>query len=430
MSQGAASEGGGLGSAPWSRGRPRHADRRLVVISDTEIGAGGMLDDLPQSAFVADLLLDLDQGPDADLAIDVVFNGDTFDLMKTAYEDTWPRHVTADIAMAKMSRIAAAHPRLFAGLRRFLASGRGRRRFFFVVGNHDFELLFPEVQALLRSLLGADEERVVFPGMSVRLGEVHIEHGCQADSMFCIRADKPFVEHAGETILNLPWGSVALLDVAMPLQPVLAFHDRLKPRDRLFQALPELEEVFVSRFWRYWTRDYLRGWLSRSDPVKRVSWKMFRELAWRFGSKSIQTRVDDTYVKLLDKDGGPRVACIGHLHDAAWTAWGGCKLLKGGAMRNEFLFSRDGSTLTMLPKVYIELWMAGDTVLRSQLVEIDGPPPPAGYVPDSVFDVRPTLRELLGTKEEREEVAAALVQELERDPGTEEVPTEEARSVG
>lgn len=400
---------------------PPGADRRLMVLSDSELGAGGPLDDLPQAAFLADLLLEADEQAEPGMAIDVVFNGDTFDLLKTSYEDTWPRHITADIALAKFSRIAAAHPRFFAGLRRFLRSDRGARRMFFVVGNHDFDLLFPEVQGMLRGLLGADEQSVIFPGMSVRLGEVHCEHGSQADRLFRIDPERPFVTYEGERILNLPWGAVALLDVAMPLQPLLAFHDRLKPRDKVFEALPELEEVFVARFWRYWTRDYLRGWLSRSDPVKRVSWRMFRELVWRFGSKNIQIHVDDTYERLVRAEGGPRVACVGHLHDAAWLAWGGAKLLKGAALRNEFLFSPDGQTVTMLPKVFIDIWMREDKVLRSQLVEFDAPPPPEGYIPESIFDVRPHLQALLGSTEERAEVAAAEAR-ARRSASTEEPP--------
>lgn len=393
---------------------PLRPDRRLIVFSDTEIGAGGRTDDLPEASFLTDRLLALDEGPDSDLPIDVVFNGDTLDFMKTPYEGAYPRHITTDVALGKLTAIAAAHPRFFAGLRRFLHSARGRRRVFFVTGNHDYEMVFPAVQATLRSLLGGDEDRVLFPGFSLRLGDVHIEHGCQADRMFAFDTAKPFVDYKGEPILNLPWGAVALMDVAMPMQSLLCFHDRLKPRETLFDALPELYEVFVARFWRYWTRDYLRSWLSRSDPVKRVSWRMFRELAWRFGSKDIRARVDDTYEKLVRAPTGPRIACIGHLHDAAWLGWGDRKLLKGSAMRNEFLFDADGRVTTLLPKTYIEAWLAGDRCVRSQLVEFDGPPPPPGYVPDSIFDVRPQLQEMLGTAEERHELATAELEEASK----------------
>jgi len=404
---------------------PRSPDRLLIVLSDTEIGAGGRTDDLPEASFLTDRLLAYDRGPDGEQPIDVVFNGDTLDFMKTPYEGRYPRHISADVALAKLMSIAAAHPRFFAGLRKFLQSTRGRRRVFFVTGNHDYEMVFPEVQATLRSLLGGDEERVLFPGFSLRLGDVHIEHGCQADRLFAFDTAKPFVQHKGEPILNLPWGAVALLDVAMPLQPVLCFHDRLKPRETLFDALPELYEVFVAKFWRYWTRDYIRGWLSRSDPVKRVRWTMFRELAWRYGSKDIRTHVDNSYEKLVRAPTGPRVACIGHLHDAAWLAWGDRKLLKGSALRNEFLFAPDGRVTALLPKTYIEARLAGDRCVRSQLVEFDGPPPPPAYVPDSIFDVRPQLQEMLGTAEERQEVAAAMEQEASKpDDDTESVAVE------
>src|SRR5690606_19850451 len=103
--------------------------------------------------------------PFADLPVTVVFNGDTFDLLKTSYRGQYPTRITADVAVGKLTRIAAAHPGFFERLRRFLRHPGAPRRACFITGNHDLELLFPEVQALLRSLCG---EGVFFPGHCYR----------------------------------------------------------------------------------------------------------------------------------------------------------------------------------------------------------------------------------------------------------------------
>lgn len=64
------------------------------------MGAGGPFDDFPQSDFLGELILSYNSPPFHELAVDLVFNGDTFDLLKTSYVDEYPRHITRDVALA------------------------------------------------------------------------------------------------------------------------------------------------------------------------------------------------------------------------------------------------------------------------------------------------------------------------------------------
>ena len=193
--------------------RPHHppadADQLLLVIGDVEMGAGGVLDDFPHSDWLGQLVCSYNEPPFSELDIDLVFNGDVFDLLKTSYLGAWPRHITGEVAVGKMARIASAHPGFFEGVRRFLDHGRAQRRVFFIVGNHDPELLYPDVQLMIRSKLGTFEN-VIFPGFTLRIGRVHIEHGSQMDPFFRMERRRPFIEYRGETMLNISWGAVAL----------------------------------------------------------------------------------------------------------------------------------------------------------------------------------------------------------------------------
>jgi hypothetical protein len=75
------------------------------------------------------------------------------------------------------------------------------------------ELLFPEVQEVIRQHLGL-RENVNFPGLEMALGRVHIEHGSQHDPLFSVDPERPFVESkSGEKILGLSGAAVALLEV-------------------------------------------------------------------------------------------------------------------------------------------------------------------------------------------------------------------------
>ena len=366
--------------------RPPGADRLLVVVSDTELGAGGVTDDFPQSEHLGRLLLEYRQRVSE--PIDFVFNGDTFDFLKTRVSGRWPLHVTADLAVAKLHNIHRAHGPFFDCLRQLAASPDTHLHF--VVGNHDPDLVFPHVQRMLRRLLDDDGSSVHFPGFTLRFGDVHIEHGNRADAMFRVDPTRLFSELKGRPLLALPWGSVAILEVAMPMQPVLYHFDRVKPREELIAQVPELQDLLTSAYYQYW-REHGRSWMRRDDPVRKLSWTAFKEILYRFGTRDLNLSVGDHYQKLVM--GGPiRTAIIGHLHAAGWWTSADRRVLTLGCWRNEFTFSDGG--FEPLNCVHAEVWMKGDRSLSAQLVEHPAPPLPAGYVPP-IHKQLPELRRLL-----------------------------------
>lgn len=392
-------------------------DQVLVVLSDLELGAGGPVDDLPNDGFIADILARYNEPPLAEQAVELVLNGDALDFLKTAVAVrpgeplTWPRHVTAEVALAKLARIADAHRGFFEALRRFLEDGRAERRIVFVTGNHDAELLFPEVQREIRRLAGGDELRIRFPGFEYDVGEVHIEHGSQGDACFAMEPDAPFVTSGGQRLLNLPWGSVALLEVAMPFQPQLFHLDRLKPRDDVMRLLPGLFDWLLSMYWRYWTRDFWRGYFRRDDPVKKVSWSMFRDIAMRFGTRHADVATGDYYPQALMQSRTQRVYVVGHEHEPMFWRQAGRTLLRTGCIRHEWLLEAEGSGQRLLSKVFGEVFLKDGRALRARLVEFEGPPPPADHVP-TLVELRPVIERLVaGGEDTAAEQAAQVAQE-------------------
>jgi hypothetical protein len=377
-------------------------DHAIVVFSDVEMGAGTETDDFPHTRWLAELFLAYNESGWASRPVDLVFNGDTFDLLKTPIDGQFTHIVDSGVATEKMRRIIAAHPVFFSALRAFLRHRQAARRVFFTVGNHDFELLFPEVRQLIREAVGPGAENLHFPGFSIDIGDVHIEHGSQADPLFRLEPATPFIEWNGRPILNLPWGAVALLDVAMPLHAVLYPCDRARPRQSILTMLPEVRTLMLDRYWQYWTRDWLGAWWSASDPVKNVSWAMFREVASRLQSGDASIQLDPRLERTI-AEGSHRLSVLGHLHDAAWHSAGRAKMLRTGCMRDEFFVDDDGRVGEVLPKVYAEILMAGGKVFRSQLVEVEGPRGAAAAMPASMHDVLAHVRTLIGPDVPREE---------------------------
>ena len=367
------------------------ADRLVICFSDIEIGSGGVLDDFPHTEWLGQLLLAYNRPPFADLAVDVVFNGDTLDLLKTPVDGEYPVVVDAQTALAKIDRILEAHPDFPVSIRRFLEHPGAPRCLHFIVGNHDYELVFPEVQERLRQAIG--HEAVTFPGFSVDFGDLHVEHGSQDDTMFAVDPERPLIEHEGRAVLRQPWGAQAVIEVALPMHHLMYDLDRLKPRGRALELMPDVRDWIVGKFWDYYTGDWIRG-LVGGKPTQPVSWQMVREVAWRFRTSDPNVVTGQTHRQLV-RDGAYKCVVTGHLHSTEWWTWADRKWLQTGCFRDEYTIDETGTVVARIPKTYAEVYLRDNHVVRSHLVEVDGPAPPPGHAPASVFDILPRVRPLM-----------------------------------
>jgi UDP-2,3-diacylglucosamine pyrophosphatase LpxH len=367
-------------------------DRVLAILSDIEMGPGGRIDDFPHDELLAEILLAYNDRHQRGRKVDVVFNGDTFDFLKTSVRGEYAVHVDAGIALEKLDRISRAHGRFFEVLRELLSVED--RRVFFIAGNHDYELLFPEVQREITARIG-HADRVFFPGLSLDLGEVHIEHGSQGDPVFRIDSDRPFTTVGGRRVLNLPWGAVGVLEIALPLHAELHHLERIKPRDELFAVLPEARELLLQRSWRYWTRDYWRSYARRKDPLRTVSWPMIKEIASRLFFANADVSTGDYYQRALESSDRHRLFVVGHTHEADRWASSDRALLRTGCLRNEYRLEQRGEKQVPLPKIHGEVLLEGDRVRGARLIQREAPPDPPGYLPSSIFELRPVIRALL-----------------------------------
>ena len=159
----------------------------------------------------------------------LLLNGDIFDFdLVTAVpeEPAWPLsrgerrrglRATAEKSAWKLARILSDHPVLVDALGRFLAAGH---RIVYVMGNHDRELHFPEVQEVLRGALrdaaaragGTFEEEalVIEPWFLYVPGRIYAEHGHQYDYYTSFRyLLEPTVERRGKREIALPMGNIS-----------------------------------------------------------------------------------------------------------------------------------------------------------------------------------------------------------------------------
>ena len=222
---------------------------KLVVVSDLHLGDGNPATEnwrsLQQAAWQN--MLGRVSASTGEEAVELVINGDCFDLLQAAPALGERRHSDVATGLAKLEGIVAAHPDWFAALRWFLASPR--RTVTFLTGNHDVELALAPLRALVRRATGARAGAVRFCLARVYqpLPDVAIEHGCQTDPWNRIfglwdqpgrdiatpdaleRDDPPEREAQEPREVELPFGSRYHYQVYLPIQRRFPYFDAFLP---------------------------------------------------------------------------------------------------------------------------------------------------------------------------------------------------------
>ena len=206
-----------LGVATSFAQAPQPSARSTVVLSDLHMGPGrtpsGDWHPYEDFRWPSELMAFLDAvNADGRGAVDLVLNGDTFELLQAIESDcdvTVDAGCTEAQALTRLGRVVTAHGVELKALAAFARSGANR--VVIVPGDHDAALLFPAVGRRLLTALGAPSARVTVATQGHWVstdGRLVAEHGHQIGSSGH-RFDNwpsPFVTRAGATRLARPWG--------------------------------------------------------------------------------------------------------------------------------------------------------------------------------------------------------------------------------
>lgn len=218
---------------------------RRLVLSDLHLGGGDHLDDFTDDAALIAFLDHYAAGEPTEL----ILAGDTFEFLQVRLPDLADDEYSDAAAARRLDTIIGAHIEVFAALARFVAAPGSQLTV--LIGNHDFELHYPEAKSRLRTALGLDpaDPRLRF-GVSYNGGGVYIVHGNQFDGW------NRFVHFDGITEpFEVVRGTQLVKEVINDLEdeplPVAQLIDNVKPSSVFFWylvALPQLRIPAARRF--------------------------------------------------------------------------------------------------------------------------------------------------------------------------------------
>jgi UDP-2,3-diacylglucosamine pyrophosphatase LpxH len=352
-------------------------EKLSLIFSDIEIGGGDAFDDfVEEDLLCATIKEHFDEAKKYDS--EIILNGDILDFLKCTYNGKHPRHITEKVSLHKLERIYKAHPEIFKALRGWLANS-SKAKIVFVVGNHDFDLIFPGVQERLKELIAGKrekwKERVIFPGFEYENGVIYAEHGCQLDTFFKVDPKK-FIsttpnKYVQEPFLMLPWGYNGIYDHFIHLKKAFPMLERLYPKERILKVLPLnfkknvmiggalflFKSFFYTQF-KYW-----------NDPLYRFSTLELFNYASSLFRKQFNLIVE-TKAKIKVKKRNNSLMFIGHSHDADVHHTKAGKVINTGIWVDEYYYFRKNRAFMPIDKSYGYVLHDEKKVLKLSLIRV------------------------------------------------------------
>lgn len=205
--------------------RKSNVKKTVIVISDLHLGAGeyvegrpNILEDFHYDKELVDFLKYYSSGEYSSRKVEIVINGDLFDLLAVPFvpffdDEFW----SEDAAKAKFQLILDAHPEVIDAFGEFVS--HKNKKITYIIGNHDGELIFDSVrQMLLDKIEEKDRSRFVIMledgGEYSPVEGLLLKHGHEYEVANAFTPTNSLVENKeGQKFFIPPWGSYYVIRV-------------------------------------------------------------------------------------------------------------------------------------------------------------------------------------------------------------------------
>lgn len=240
--------------------RKNNVDKTIIVISDIHLGAGAYvrgvrnyLEDFHYDEEMVDFLQFYSTGDYANREVELIINGDLFDLLAVPHVQYFDDEFWSEKAsMEKLRLIIEAHPEVMQAFKDFVAVKK--KKIVYIIGNHDAELVFDSLRDYFLSqfpekdrtdieiLLRPDGEYVPVPGVVVKHGHQY-EVANDFDPEKSIATDTDGGKH-----FIPPWGSYYVTRVINKYKEERGFVNAVRPIKKFIINGLIYDTLFTIRF--------------------------------------------------------------------------------------------------------------------------------------------------------------------------------------
>ena len=248
-----------------------------IVVSDFHLGKGrylpdgrrNILEDFLDDEVFIEFLEYYSTGDFANRDVELVLNGDFFNMLQVDYQEAFVDMITEEVSMHKMEKIRKGHTPLFEAMHKFVK--KAKKEIVFIVGNHDAALLWDGVQKQLKAWISP---KIRFYPDQYPAGSVLITHGHRYEFINHFNPHQFWYETPEKKrFMRLPWGSVFVLDFMNKMKGERPFIDKIKPFHKYLQYAFVNDIRFFWKMLFHIIRFFLRNRFHK-DPFRRREFKL------------------------------------------------------------------------------------------------------------------------------------------------------------
>lgn len=252
----------------------------VYTISDIELGKKDIFDDFKDENSLLNFLESISHNQHKTI---LILNGDTFDFLKMPYHQDFPYLITEEISLWKFQQTINSYPKILAKLKKFLENSHNYIHF--NIGNHDFDLVWPALQKLLKSTLGHSEKITI--DHDFNLASLHVEHGQMYDFFYRYNPKKVIIKKRGKHYLNLPIGHTAIIKFFLDLKKQFPKEEKIFPRPTAYKINPDFKKArdrLSRRF--FWKGLFFDPLINLRDPISQLPVKNLLQHIYHYGMET------------------------------------------------------------------------------------------------------------------------------------------------
>lgn len=329
-------------------------EKEIYILGDIEMGGGTITDDFISDKYLSKFILELAK---KDNEIDLILNGDTFDLLKCPYPEkdtfTYTRYITEKVSLAKLDLIFKAHTSVFDALSTF--TKKNKHKLFFIYGNHDIDLVYSGVQKAIKTRI--KNKKNIYFKVKYNYHSVYVEHGMQYDHLNKANFKKLHLDYDGKRILNIPWISFGIISTFLTLKEEHPFLERIATRPILFSRYRKIIRTMSIRGIFYLLKSIIYfPWRHLTDPTYQFPTQILGELYTRLKIRNWDVDgIIDTFKRKKKRTlGKNRIYVLGHIHERYLEKKEGITIIHPGSWRDEYDLNKD-NILTQRVKAYVKI---------------------------------------------------------------------------